>query len=60
MEGSPQKNHKNHITGKGMVSLNHYSLVHKCIPMLEEMKIPDVKAAVDKVWEKLEKYWHGS
>ena len=29
-------------------------LVHKFIPMLQVMKIPDAKAAVDKEWKKLE------
>ena len=33
----------------------HYNLVHKFIPMPQAMKIPAVKAAVDKEWEKLEK-----
>ena len=38
----------------------HYNLVSKFIPMLQAMKIPDAKAAVDKEWEKLEKLpaWH--
>ena len=35
--------------------MNHYSLVHKFIPMAQAMKIPDAKAAVAKEWEKLEK-----
>ena len=38
-----------------MNSLSHYNPVHKFIPMLEAMKIPGAKAAVDKEWEKLEK-----
>ena len=33
MEGSPHKNHEDHIAGKGMNSLNRYNLVHKFIPM---------------------------
>ena len=41
MEGSPDKNHEDHIAGKGINSLNHYNLVHKFIPMLEAMKIPE-------------------
>ena len=36
-------------------SLQHYNLVHKFIPMPQEMKISAAKAAVDKEWEKLEK-----
>ena len=31
------------------------NLVHKFTPMLQAMKIPAAKAAVDKEWEKLEK-----
>ena len=47
--------HGDHITGKGDNSLQHYKLVHKFIPMLQAMKIPAARAAVDKEWEKLEK-----
>ena len=43
------------IAGKGNNSLQHYSLVHKFIPMPHAMKIPAAKTAVDKEWEKLEK-----
>ena len=46
--------HQDHIAGKGENSLQHYNLVHKCIPMHQAMKIPAAKAAVDKEWEKLE------
>ena len=31
------------------------NLVHKFSPMLQAMRIPDAKAAVEKEWEKLEK-----
>ena len=34
--------------------MNHYNLVHKSIPMLKEMRIPDAKAAVDKEWENVD------
>ena len=44
------------IAGKGENSLQHYNLVHKFIPMPQAMKIPAAKAAVDKEWEKLEKF----
>ena len=47
--------HEDHIAGKGHNSLQHYNLVHKCIPMPQAMKIPAAKAAVDKECEKLEK-----
>ena len=33
MEGSPHKNHEDHIAGQGMNSLRHCNLVHKFIPM---------------------------
>ena len=49
-------NHEDHIAGKGENSLQHYNLVHKFIPMPQAMKIPAAKAAVDKEWEKLEKF----
>ena len=54
MEGSPHKNHEDHIAGKGDNSLQHKNLVHKFIPMPQAMKFPAVKAAVDKESEKLE------
>ena len=34
--------------------MSHCNLVHKFLPMPQAMKIPDVKAAVDKEWKKLE------
>ena len=40
---------------KGMNSLSHENLVHKFIPMLQALKLPDAKAAVENEWEKLEK-----
>ena len=55
LEGTTQKDHEDHIAGKGIYSLNHYSLVHKFIPMPQAMKIPAAEAAGDKEWEKLEK-----
>ena len=48
--------HEDHIAGKGDNSLQHYNLVHKFIPMPQAVKIPAAKAAVDKEWEKLEKF----
>ena len=47
--------HEDHFAGKGDNSLQHYSLVHKFIPMPQAMKIPAAKAAVDKECEKMEK-----
>ena len=46
MEGSPHKNHEDHIAGKGMNSLSHHNLVHKFIHIPQAMKILDAKAAV--------------
>ena len=48
--------HEDHIAGKGNNSQQHKNLVHKFIPMPQAMKIPAAKAAVDKEWEKLEKF----
>ena len=48
-----RKNHEDHNADKGYNSINHHNLVHKFIPMPQAMKIPDVKAAVDKDWEKI-------
>ena len=60
MEGTLHEDHEDHITGKGINSLNHYNLVHKFIPIPQAMKTPDAKAAVDQEWEKLKKIsaWH--
>ena len=49
------QHHEDHNAGKGENSLQHYNLVRKFIPLLQAMKIPAAKAAVDKEWEKLEK-----
>ena len=40
--------HEDHIAGKGDNSLQHKNLVYTFIPMLQAMKIPAAKAAVDK------------
>ena len=56
MGNSIPHHHEDHIAGKGENSLQHYNLVHKFIPMPQAMKIPAAKAAVDKEWEKLEKF----
>ena len=47
--------HQDHIAGKGDNSPQHYNFAHKFIPVLQAMKIPAAKTAVDKYWEKLEK-----
>ena len=50
-ESTLPKDHEDHIAEKGPNSMSHYNLVHKFVPMPQAMKIPDVKAAVDKGWE---------
>ena len=47
-ESTLPKDHEDHIAEKGPNSMSHYNLVHKFVPMPQAMKIPDVKAAVDK------------
>ena len=54
LESSPPKGYEDHIARKGYNSMTHYNLVLKFIPMLQAMKIPDAKAAVDKELKKLE------
>ena len=48
MEGSPHKNHEDHIAGKGMDSLSYYKMVHKFIPVTQAMKIPESKGSSGK------------
>ena len=48
MEESLPSDHEDHIAGKGDNSLQHYTLVHKFIPMPQAMKIPAAKAAVNR------------
>ena len=55
VEESLPNYHEDLIGGREDNSLQHYKLVHKFIPMLQAMKIPAAKAAVDKEWEKIEK-----
>ena len=55
LERAGHKPHQDHITAKGKNSMTHYSLVHKFIPMPQEFKIPDAKAAVKKECGLLEK-----
>ena len=48
MEESQPNYHEDHIAGREDNSLHRYNLVHRFIPMLQAMKIPAAKAAVDK------------
>ena len=52
-ESLQSKIHEDRIAGKGSISMTHYNLVHKFIPMPQAMKRQDAKAAVDKAWKKL-------
>ena len=54
LEETPHKDHEDHIE-KRINSRNPHNPVHKFTPMVQAMKIPEAKAAVDKEWEKLEK-----
>ena len=60
MGNSIPPNHEDHIAGKGETSLQHYSLVHKFIPMPQAMKIPTAKAAVDREWKNWRKFRRGT
>ena len=60
MGESLPNHHEDHSAGKGMISVSHYNLVHKFIPLPQAMKVPAAKAAVDKEWINLRKYQQGS
>ena len=60
LEGALHKSREDHIARMEINSLNHYYPVHNFIPMLQAMKKPDAKAAVDREWENLKRYRHGS
>ena len=47
MEGSHSQSHEDHIAGEGMNSPSRYNFVHKFIPLLQAMKKPEAKAAVE-------------
>ena len=60
---SPRDNVGNHfcrkimkitLQAKDIHRCSHYNLVH-ILPVPQAMKVPDVQAAVDKEWKKLEK-----
>ena len=55
MRNSIPHHHEDHIAGKSEKTLQHSNLDHKFNPMPQAMKIPAVKAAVDKELEKMEK-----
>ena len=45
MGNSIPHHHEDHIAGKGEISLQHYNLVHKCIPMPQSMKFSAAKSS---------------
>ena len=49
MEGTPHRYHEDPIAGKGTNSLSHYNFAHQFIPMPQAMKMPEAKAAVEKL-----------
>ena len=55
IETTQRRDHDDLSAAKEVNSLSHSNIVHKPIPILQAMKIPDVKAQVDREWEKLEK-----
>ena len=59
LEGVPHRYHEDDISAKGRNSLSHYILVHKFFPMPQALKIPDARAAVEKM-KNWRKYRHGS
>ena len=44
------KDHEDHIAVRRLNSLSHHNLVHKPVPILCAMMIPDGNAAVDTEW----------
>ena len=53
-ESVTKRIHEEHIAGEEQNPVLHCNLVHKFFPMLQAMKIPVSKAAVDKEWKKLQ------
>ena len=60
MGESLPNHHEDHVAGKGDNSLQHYNLVHTLFPMLQAMKIPAAKAAVDEEWENWKRFRRGT
>ena len=52
MEGSQNKSHENHIAGRGVNSLSHYSLVRKFIPMPSSNENIRCKGSSGEIMEK--------
>ena len=47
------KDHEDHTAERQFNSMSLESLVHKPIPVLQAMNIPDARTAADKEWDKL-------
>ena len=58
LESPLPKYHEDRIAGKRYIPIGHFNLVHKFIPTLQAMKIPDAQAAVE-YGRNLRKYPHG-
>ena len=59
MEGAPHRYHEDHIEGKGMNALGHFSRA-QIFPVPQAMNIPDAKAVVEFCGKNLRNYRHGS
>ena len=42
------KDHEDHVAEKCFLSLSHYNLLREPLPILQAMRVPDAKVAVDK------------
>ena len=49
LDGAVHKPHQDHITARGMTSLNHCSLVHKFIPMPQALKNTESQGSSGKI-----------
>ena len=49
---SKEKTHRDHIAGRGQVSMSHCNMVHKPISMSEVVEIPVARVAMDNIWRK--------
>ena len=56
MEGTPHKDHEDHIAGKGINSLSHYNLVHKLILVPQAVDITEAKQQWMKNRKNLKRY----
>ena len=60
LESSLSKHREDHIAGKGYNSMTHYNLVHKFIPILQAMKIPDAKVQWTRIGRSSRQSQHGN